>query len=629
MQETQKISGVQGLRGIAVLAVILFHSQIQIFHYGYLGVDLFFVISGYVVALSCLRRMSTGDFTVVDFFRRRVSRLFPAFFAVTIIVLFISFLMQSGFVFRENSVDALSALFYVSNFRFMTSLDYFAVDALSRAFTHYWSLSIEEQFYLIFPFLLPLLLRMPFAIWVLIFTSVLCYYALNRSDSVVAFYFSFGRAFPLFFGVSLAMYEVRGVGRPGMASLVFLSASIVIWGVWELPFDALATAAVGVLVIKYRRLLSALSFRPFVWLGGISYSLYLVHWPVVVFLTSAGINTADFLGFSIYLLVSLSSGWLIFVIFEGWFSSMANRALLGKKIFAFAGAGNFITALVLLVVMNISLLYKGKEAEVMDWSSNLKENMRETWSLVNSQKPGWADDGVRVAILGDSTAKDLYNAMYAGMDYKNIRYYNIAQRCGINYYPDIGSHHTIKTQKDIDKCEKSVRTRLAQLERDRPDVVLISSYWKEGELEKSLEIASWLSESVTPEIIYFGPPVMFGTEVSSIAKSSFDALGLVDVADVTNDAQKLLDEGVRRRAMEYREEVEPKGFAYVNRWDFFCIEQRCPVFNKKARLLVADKFHLTMSGAEYFGMRLKDSPLHRNIVENRRVLESKGMQSTN
>jgi peptidoglycan/LPS O-acetylase OafA/YrhL len=117
-------------------------------------VSIFFVVSGYVVTRSYISQFNGFNLeSVIDFYKRRLRRLMPAFLVVTLVCLITSFYVQPEYIFKENLLDSIFALICTSNFRFMFSIDYFSIDALSRLFLHYWSFSIDEQFYLIFPFI--------------------------------------------------------------------------------------------------------------------------------------------------------------------------------------------------------------------------------------------------------------------------------------------------------------------------------------------------------------------------------------------------------------------------------------------------------------------------------------------
>ena len=146
-------SDIQGLRGIAILLVMLYHSGVAVPN-GYMGVDVFFVISGYVITASILRELeNTGRVSLVDFFFRRAKRLLPALGIVIVSVLIASSLLQSPFFDQEvTAKTAVAAIAFVANLYFLNqNSSYFERPAETNPLFHTWSLSVEEQFYLCFP----------------------------------------------------------------------------------------------------------------------------------------------------------------------------------------------------------------------------------------------------------------------------------------------------------------------------------------------------------------------------------------------------------------------------------------------------------------------------------------------
>ena len=155
---------IDGLRAVAVASVIIYHAQINIFGFhlfqgGYIGVDIFFVISGYLITSIILKELkTTGKFSFHYFYERRIRRIIPALFIVMLSSLIFSwlFLLPDNFVSLSKSI--LSSIGFISNFYFyFTGLDYAAEIGLQKPFLHTWSLSVEEQFYLIFPLVLVVL----------------------------------------------------------------------------------------------------------------------------------------------------------------------------------------------------------------------------------------------------------------------------------------------------------------------------------------------------------------------------------------------------------------------------------------------------------------------------------------
>jgi peptidoglycan/LPS O-acetylase OafA/YrhL len=293
---THKRADIQGLRGIAVLAVVLFHVSHSALPGGFAGVDIFFVISGYLITQILLRDMEAGAFRLRDFYQRRVRRLFPALFTVLAFTLIAGLIILPPKLLSELVYSQFFTTLFLSNFAFARLADYFDASASLKPLLHTWSLGVEEQFYLVFPLLLLALRR--FArrfLWpilaALALVSLIAAQMATRPDA--AFYLPTTRAFELLIGALTLwaqdhfilgdkikrLLSVLGIFLL-VASLIFLNDSLPFPGLWALP-PCLGAALLLLTADGWgNRLISA---PPLVWTGDISYSLYLWHWPLLVF----------------------------------------------------------------------------------------------------------------------------------------------------------------------------------------------------------------------------------------------------------------------------------------------------------------------------------------------------------
>lgn len=294
---------IDGLRGIAVLAIFLFHLDVGLFRGGFIGVDLFFVISGYLITSIIAREMREGRFSFAAFYARRVRRIFPAlfvmlFFASIGAVLFLG-LVQFGDYFKAVRYAAAQA----SNFLFAREVDYFAPDVSHSPLLHTWSLGVEEQFYLIWP--LVLLAghrflkggnRASVMLWAVFFVSLGVSEYLARNDGMQAFYYLHSRAWQLALGGLAALGAVDRAKRDGpvmrflpVAGLVLMTAPLFAYDESRVPGLKALIPCVGIAAILYSArfregaVTKILSFRPLAAVGLASYSLYLWHWPLIAY----------------------------------------------------------------------------------------------------------------------------------------------------------------------------------------------------------------------------------------------------------------------------------------------------------------------------------------------------------
>lgn len=292
---------IDGLRGIAVLLVVAFHLQMHLSHGGFIGVDIFFVISGFLITSVLVSGFDCAEYRLTPFYIRRVCRLTPALLVVltatSIGACFV--LWPSELVTYAQSL--LSALFSGSNFWFWSHSSYFDAQSSSLPLLHTWSLAVEEQFYLAFPLFLAFIHRRFQKLLVpIIAVLAIASFALSARTALAspgfAFYWPFSRAWELLLGSILALRGLPGMTQPdrrnlaallGVALIAF--AALCYWSYTPFPGIAALAPCVGAALIIGAGTAGPtlpgklLSWRPLVFTGLISYSLYLWHWPLVVF----------------------------------------------------------------------------------------------------------------------------------------------------------------------------------------------------------------------------------------------------------------------------------------------------------------------------------------------------------
>lgn len=290
---------IDGLRALAVAAVVLFHYRVPGFSGGFVGVDVFFVISGYLITGLILKETGEGRFFLRQFYERRIRRIFPALFAMLAAATVVAALLFFPVSFAHFGKSLLATAFFASNFEFWHEAGYFDVGADQKPLLHLWSIAVEEQFYLFVPALLLLLgrgsrARLRFAVGGIFAASLACSIWSSRHAPVAGYYLLPSRMWELMLGASLAADALAipailkvnetagafGLGLIGYAVFNFSHTT-------PFPGAAALIPCVGTALIiaageraTCNRWLTA---RPLVFVGLISYSLYLWHWPVYVF----------------------------------------------------------------------------------------------------------------------------------------------------------------------------------------------------------------------------------------------------------------------------------------------------------------------------------------------------------
>lgn len=294
---------IDGLRAIAVLAVLFFHAEISGFSGGFVGVDIFFVISGFLITSILLKDIQEGHFSITGFYERRIRRIFPALFPVIAVTLAVG-----AFLFDANAIKAfgrsiMATTLFSSNILFWRETGYFSAPSLQMPLLHTWSLAVEEQFYIFFPLAMAFInryLRCKYLPWILaaaILSLIVSIYGTTRFP-VGTFYLVPSRAWELMVGSLLALgvlpYPSSSLLRNllSIAGIGLILYSICFYTEMTLfPGYNAAVPVFGAALIIYSGIgggypslvARVLKTKPLVFVGLISYSLYLWHWPIVTF----------------------------------------------------------------------------------------------------------------------------------------------------------------------------------------------------------------------------------------------------------------------------------------------------------------------------------------------------------
>lgn len=345
---------IDGLRAIAVLSVVLNHAGVGLFSGGFVGVDVFFVISGYLITSIIMREIDGREFSLVKFYERRIRRIYPALFAMMLLIVCVSAMLYDAENFRDFGKSMIAATFFASNIHFWFETGYFEAPAQLKPLLHTWSLAVEEQYYIIFPALMYILARrfktkIPHILTGIALLSFgWSVYELKNDPSGV-FYFAHLRAWELLIGSILALAAARikisltlrnllsaiGFGMVVMPIFFYTSNT-------AFPGMAAAIPALGAALVIYGGIEGdvfvgkILSLAPLVFIGQISYSLYLWHWPVIIFGKYYAIRRTTTQEVIILLLITFIVSVLSWQFIEKPFRS--KTFLKGRGIFVGAGS---------------------------------------------------------------------------------------------------------------------------------------------------------------------------------------------------------------------------------------------------------------------------------------------------
>ncbi len=426
---------IDGLRALAVLAVVLYHVEVAAVPGGYVGVDVFFVISGFLITRLVLHDVEAGEFSLARFYERRVRRLFPALFFTVAICFGLAVWLFSPQHLQRFGGSAAATLVGVSNVFFWQESGYFDADASVKPLLHIWSLCVEEQFYLVWPAFLLVLCRLR-SNWVRVVAmmvagigSLVASELLLTVDAAASFYLMPFRVVEFAIGALMVWIVAHQPRNPTWLEPIALAGvALVAYPVFTYtaatPFPGLHAlvpcVGTALLIHAGTARYSGMLVRnvPTVGLGLISYSLYMIHWPIIVF-------------YRYYKFDELSAGesWAIvavsivvaFFMYRYIEQPFRRRRGVPEQNYARPARVAAVCAVLALVLIGpaVAAFMQGGwtwrlPKEIQAAMADLGAKTRETGTLMpEGAKPfGSAPGPVKVLIIGDSHSIDLFNAVY-------------------------------------------------------------------------------------------------------------------------------------------------------------------------------------------------------------------------
>lgn len=432
------------------MPVVFFHAGVGLFSGGFVGVDIFFVISGFLITSIIDGEVRDGKFTILRFYERRVRRILPALFVVLAATAVASAVLLLPRAFKDFGQSAVAATLFSSNILFWREGDYFSPNVFSKPLLHTWSLAVEEQYYIVIPILMMLLAR-----WrqnALIWTALICVASFASAQWVLqhhattAFFLSPFRFWELGIGGLLALGAAPRIrSRAALEGLSLLGLGMILASVFlytdSTPFPGLAAAApcLGAALIIYAggqapTLVSRLlGLAPVVFIGLISYSLYLWHWPIIVLyhywriVDPTPIETAGLI------LASIGVAALSWRFVEAPFRTRPPKpmAIARGPVFAAAAACGVATIAFGVVVHlghgmpgRFAPAVAGLEAAVDSKDPRTREcaAWREHWVSPKDACVYGKSGKIHVAVWGDSHAPALAPAVATAVDQQNARF---------------------------------------------------------------------------------------------------------------------------------------------------------------------------------------------------------------
>lgn len=514
---------VDGLRALAVISVILFHLEFALFSGGFIGVDVFFVISGYLITAHIRQAVNDGRFSFSWFYAKRARRLLPALFVTLLLTLVGGWWVLPAANYERLSIESLFALFSVSNFLFWNESGYFDGASTLKPLLHTWSLSVEEQFYLFWPLLLCFIKKERAAFSLLAVMGVVSLLAaemLVRTEPALVFYMMPFRIVEFSVGGMLVWLEKRlragALVREACSALGLLAIIVPVFLYQETTVFPGVTALLpclgAALIIAFgasSRIASCLSWRPVVYIGLISYSLYLVHWPLIV-LYKYGVHRFLLLDKLLLLLVMI----VLAVAMFHWVETPFRR----RSAHAFWSTPRFVPAMLLSFVALVGFCAVTKEGsgwpQRFDYAqltaAQIEQGKKDRFELIklNCRNRGWdnceepsADVSQNVLILGDSHAADGLNILQSAYPDK---YFVIRSLGGCPPALSGTLNRIWEGWSELEKCQALNDERLAPEFLQKFDTLVIALYWGRYTPEHLPETLDYLEQHTKARILVLG-----------------------------------------------------------------------------------------------------------------------------
>lgn len=613
-----RISEIQGLRGVAVISVLLFHAGLPVLKGGFLGVDVFFVISGFVITLLLKREIEDGQFSFVGFYQRRARRLLPALAATLLATAAVFCVLTPTSMSSTLLPGLITSVFGVSNFYFAGALDYFD-SGVSNPVLHTWSLGVEEQFYVAFPALMVLmasakrngkLASVPGMLSLLLglgFVAAVWATAVNASS---AFYLPWYRAWEFLAGALLAHVDRNRLGRYAGAWLSWTGAAVLLASLawyretYVFPGGGALLPVLGTLLLiagagRLNLVNRTLSSRAMQSLGDASYSIYLAHWPVACLVGMFFPLTHP--SFQLVALsAGLASGYLLWRVVEVPMRSRTAAPALLRRLLRVPVGMSLVAGVLFMVSLGSAELWKRNPmaTRYLDGAKTDPAFFR-TGVCFLTPKAGMEQFDMSrclmrtpsrpsVLVVGDSLAANMVSAL-------QLRFpaYDLLQATAVDYRPG----HPQKWPAFAAELDRMVTDDLlsgpAKVQR-----VILFARWDEDDLPPLIEYVDRLKK-IGIEVTVLGPsPEFYFSLPLILAYSTITGIDLVPWLE--KQERYSLD---KRFSQALSDRVN-----YLSMMDTACGRMpdglgRCSVIEGN-QVLFSDKVHFTRRGATLFAGRL-------------------------
>lgn len=598
---------IDGLRAVAVLAVLFYHIGIWPFTGGFVGVDIFFVISGFLITKIIYDSETAGRFSYLDFYVRRVRRLLPALFVAIVATFAVGAWIFLPEDFARLAGSAASALVAASNIFFWYESGYFDVAAKLKPLLHTWSLAVEIQFYLFWPaFIVFLVRRRAFAFGVVavsILSLAAAVYVMSIAPTMV-FYFTPFRIFEFAMG-GLVFAAPRIKARWLLETLFIAGIALILWCVFsftdQTPFPgwtALPPCIGAALIVYAGNAKASLVLRaaPVVWIGQISYSLYLVHWPIIVYSRYGALSDPTAAQDNILIALTFLLAAISYYAVESPLRKPGRRK--GSWVVALASAATLVAA------VNASMTgwtWRYSDTEIAVYMP--KSYSKYVWynHQLRERAETFTSDKLKILVVGDSQSADFTNILVeAGIENEaEIVTRTVFTECGLPYLREDEARDfmmnvnsfTIKDKSLIKKCIDQHHRFINSSALNKADIVVVGYYWRDYSIRYLKKILSYIKSRSDARIIITGMKD-FSMTPSNMAKNNG---GLEDLNRFAYSVRRKSSININN---QLRRIISSD---FIDIFEYLCPQDgQCSILDKNGMPTYWGSSHLTPDGARFF-----------------------------
>lgn len=491
-------SEIDGLRAVAVLPVIFFHAGFSLFSGGFVGVDVFFVISGFLITSIILHEKDAGTFTFASFYERRARRILPALFLVITASSMAAWVWLPPSELKAFAQSAAATSLFLSNVWFYLTSGYFSTSAELKPLLHTWSLAVEEQYYVLFPILFTLLWplgkrKAAGALAIAGVASLMASVWLTNRSASAAFFLLPTRAWELLVGVGVAIYLYRRPPRKGLVSEVMGALGILALVLCMFSFSertpfpsgyAMVPAVGAALVIAFATretvVGKALGSRVLVAVGLVSYSAYLWHQPLFAIARQRALDPLGPLTYALLISITMCAAFLSWKYVEAPFRD--RRRFSRTKIFALGAGGSavlLIAGIAGQLLGGVPQRFDGETRKLFSTTISVYEsNVRDCWRRIASHPSvacpvGRSGSPPTVALVGDSHAGALVTGLDGELKSRSLS--------GLSYTyrscPPLKFGEPVQMLPGDSDCASIRKSFFDSLSIDVPPVLVVNARW--------------------------------------------------------------------------------------------------------------------------------------------------------